>query len=642
MPDVFSESLVQRFNLYCQELGKTELVRKAFQKTAAAIASQLPEGEEEHDRLFRCREWLRLALSEEFRCYAPSEAIRSVAGSDNDGILKFLPEPEDAPLRNVLRLLGLNLLVNKIASGEVLVTTAGRVASGKTTLICGLSGMNTSHLRSDEKGQSVVTLLVTPGASEQLIAMPLSGGMQGRATDVDSLWGDSSKTASEKLASLLRIRPGEPIPLADSMQYFADLSHGDVAARLACLKLTRPATDGRWSQLAVSGGKVTLLDARGFGTIAADETTRSGRLFAQGAEVPILIVSLEGIWDEQQGAVKRVLNVGNEEASYIRKMVAVLGPEMAKRMVVVFTFLSHLKGSGEAVPDAVMTRRVCDHMGTTIDTVCRVLSDEGGVDPSGIRWLLMDDISLPTPERRMMFWEFAPSPVRASYQNSEEQFSQWFGQDGGSTGLCSAVRETIEGAVLPQRHSEANEIFGLFKGRLPAIFNDTFPHIVPEYRELFRDTAFMDFTRRDFNDRLDTQQLDGAARGLLERINSLGVRKAHEGLWASCMNGDGGELDLDPTSQMLVKKFYLGAFAGMSAFVRTRCDSEAAPGEDRVVQLGVASFADILDSVSSRDGEGTKEHLKDCLRETTGRVREAFTDYSPMAQELCDSLNSAV
>lgn len=177
---LFPPNLVQRFNRYCQQLGATDLAEQAFRKSAGAIASQLQDDKKERDRLMRCREWLRLALTEEFRNYAPAEAIRSVAGSDQEGLLAFLPDEEDAPLRNILRLLGLNLLVNKIASGEVLVTTAGSVASGKSTLICDLSGIDTGHLRDDEKGQSVVTLLVTPGGAKNLVAMPKYRSPAGR------------------------------------------------------------------------------------------------------------------------------------------------------------------------------------------------------------------------------------------------------------------------------------------------------------------------------------------------------------------------------------------------------------------------------------------------------------------------------
>ena len=645
---LFPPNLVQRFNRYCRQLGSTDLAEQAFRKSAGAIASQLQDDKKERDRLMRCREWLRLALTEEFRNYAPAEAIRSVAGPDQEGLLAFLPDEEDAPLRNVLRLLGLNLLVNKIASGEVLVTTAGSVASGKSTLICNLSGIDTGHLRNDEKGQSVVTLLVTPGSAKNLVAMPLSGNLQGRGQDSDEVWGSTATSATAHLAQVLRARSGEPIPLAGAMDYFA----GNVfdAARLACLKLIRPAADGQWNALETPGAKVTLLDARGFNTIADPQTVESGHLFAQGAEVPVVLVSLHGEWipdagspDGAEGNIARRDLVGSDYAEYLQGIAAVLGKESCRRMIVVFTFLSHLVGQQEPsddIPADVMTRRVCKYMGETVRRVGEILRNTG-LDPNDVRWLMLDNVSLKGAERRQAFWQHLPPEIAETY-GTEDQFREWFVRDGGLTGVCAVTRSTVQDIVLPRRRQEAAEILRLFGGdRFRSIFNDTFPHLVPEYRELFREKPFMDFTRHEFNDRLDTQQVEGAARSLQDKINSLGATKAHKELWASSTGGSPTEIELDPTQEMFVREFYLGASTGVAALLHSRCDAGTPPSDARVVEVGLAAFADILESVASRDGEGTKDYLKTCLREVTGKVREAFADFSPMAQELFDAVGDS-
>ena len=637
---LFPPNLVQRFNRYCQQVGRTDLAQQAFRKIAGAIASQMQDDKKERDRLLRCREWLRLALTEEFRNYAPTEAIRSVAGSDQEGLLAFLPDDEDAPLRQVLRLLGLSLLVNKLASGEVLVTTAGAVASGKSTLICNLSGIDTGHLRDDEKGQSVVTLLVTPGSTKNLIAMPLSGSLQGRAQDSDEVWGSTSASATARLAQVLKTRTGEPVPLARAMDFFA--TNVFDAARLASLKLVRPGSEGRWDELKIPGARVTLLDARGFDTIADPQTVESGHLFAQGAEVPVILVSLRGEWTAD-GSVARRERVGSDYAEYIQGIASVLGKQSCQRMIVVFTFLSHLVGqeeSASAIAAEEMNRRVRDHMSKTIDTLVDVMR-RNSLDPSGVRWLLMDNISLRDPARRKTLWDVLPPEVAETY-GSPEQFDEWFVRDGGVTGVCAVTRNTIQEVVLPSRNQEAGEILRLFGGdRLGSIFNHTFPHLVPEYRDLFREKVFMDFTRHEFNDCLDTQQVEGAARQLLDSVSSLGVAKAHQEFWACSVEGSTKEMELDPTQQMLVQAFYLGTFTGVSALLRSRCDSGVVPSDGQVIQVGVASFSDILESIVHRDGEGTKNYLKTCLREVTGKVREAFADYSPMAHELFDAVSDA-
>ena len=81
-----------------------------------------------------------------------------------------------------------------------------------------------------------------------------------------------------------------------------------------------------------------------------------------------------------------------------------------------------------------------------------------------------------------------------------------------------------------------------------------------------------------------------------------------------------------------------GAATGMSAFLRSRSDAGTPPADTRVVEVAVAAFSDILDSIIHRDGEGAKEHLKRSLREVTGRAREAFSEYSPMARDLSDAV----
>ena len=637
---MFPQDLVQQLNRYCQQVGRTEMARQAFRTAAGAIASGLHDQRVERLSMMRCREWLLLALAEEFRTYAPMPAVRSVSGGDSEGLLAFLPEG-DSLSRSVFRLMGLNLLVNKLASGEVLVTTAGSVACGKSTLICQLSGVDTSHLRSDEKGQSVVTLLVSPGAETKLAAMPLSGGMQGRDEDRDETWGSTSGEATAHLADILRVRTGDVVPLSRAMEYFASNVYD--AARLASLKATRPTSDGFWSELQIEGAKATLLDARGFNTIADPQTVEAGHLFAQGAEVPVVLASLQGSWDLATDSDRRFKQLGGEYTAYLDGIAAVLGNEMPGRTIIVFTFLNHLadpsKETEETVEAPEMTRRVCKVMADNVAKITDAFRRDK-LDPSGVRWLLFDNIGLRTPERRRMFWELLPPAVLDTYGN-KDQFEDWFVRDGGIRGLCSVARSTIEEVVLPKRTEEAREILRLLGGeRLHAMFNDTFPHLVPECSHMFREKPFLDYSRQEFNDQLDTQQVEGAARELLERVNREGVARAHEVFWACSFDGASAGTDLNDAERMLVERFYPGTYTGFSAFLRTRSDSGSVPPGTRVLELAMAAFIDILHSIIDRDGEGTKEFLKDFLREKTGKVRQAFADYSPLARDLCDAVNT--
>jgi hypothetical protein len=646
-----SRETLKDFNRYCSDLAKTAAADRAFRSVAGGIAEKLQVGSPEFERMMRCREWLCHATSEEFRGYSPLEAIESVAVADDQGLLAFA-DREDSTSRSILRIMGLALLLNKAASNEVFVSAAGPVASGKTTLICNLTGLDGEHLTSDKSGQTVVNLLVAEGSKEKVVVMPLTGMMTGRDDDKSAAWGTTAAQATAELVRrinqttpMARIQ-GDNIPLSAAMSYLArdEFASGGIA----CLKGEAPSSRGMWEKMRVPGASITFLDARGFNTMAAAETEKTGKLFSQGAEVALLLFRLQARWNpdgkpEDSGyPYDRHPAFGQNEKAYLTKMVEVWGDRLPKRLIVAFTYLNDMVSPNEqqdSVSIKQMVQRTSRFMADTIHDVRTVMEQLGmGAHADEVSYLLLDNVDKPLSiEHRRELWQCLPEKVRQTY-GDETRFADWFVSDSGLSGVCGMIEKTIADRVVVQRRNEMEQLQqGLCnqaEAPLHQMFDDTFPHLVEDCGDIFRDKRFTEMQRGDFDAHLDTQQVDGTAEKLMEHIRHLGAIGAYEALMGYRLNGVRDLLKLTSAEEFLVKEFFLGTATGFASFLKRRSDTDSLPTDDAIKEMVIGAFLDILEDIRYGDGQGTKEYLKKSLRDATSLAREKFQEYRPLVDNL--------